>query len=430
MILKSLNKKTWFLIFFFFFNLFLSMPKTLNIGLNYSKKIIKNEKIGLKLKKHIEYINNFQNDSENLVFAKILTDEISIKSNHGFLVYLDDQQLQQLKNNKNIEEKSVKNQLYTPQFGLQGIIFSLLYNNLNIKNFELLHLLNVLCINFLLIYLLNWIYIEFKLKAMLFSSLSIYFLSTMFIGVEKNLYWIIWIYFLPMCLSICVMKSNNTSSRLFYLIIFPFISILLKCLNGYEFMSTVLINMEIPIIYYYLKKNAKMINLIKICSIVGISGILGFVVAIMLHVKKLLVITNDLKSAFNLFLYPIIYRTNLLGYKLPELSGIIGKDYKIFEKSLNVSMVEVLEIYLLNSKIMLVIILLIIFIIKDLKNKENIPLIVSIILSFVGVLSWIILAKGHSYIHTHINPVLWNIPFLMLSFAYFGIQFEKYVRRK
>ena len=431
-------KKRNFLIIMLILNILLAMPQTWFLGLKMGKKIIKNDVVIEKIEKKINNFNEYQFSSEGLVLGRIITDKINSENKGKFLVRIESKEITDSKKNflntiyypeidfltSSEIEKNWNLKIYNPQFGLQGSFFSFLYNTLNLSN------INILCTSFMIIYLLNWIFYEFGFIAMYLSSFS-FLISPMFLAMERNLYWMIWIWFLPICITIYIMK--NSKRHFSYLVILPFISILIKSLNGYEFISTILINMEIPIIYYCLKRKEKIINLIRICSLVGISGILGFIIAIMLHIKKILCITNDLKSAFNFFLYPIIYRTNLLGYKLPELSETIGENYKIFEKSLNISFVEVLGEYLLNPKIILIIILLILFIIKDLKNQENIPLITAIILSFIGVLSWIILAKGHSYIHTHINPVLWNIPFLMLSFAYFGIKFEKYVlnrRRK
>jgi len=49
--------------------------------------------------------------------------------------------------------------------------------------------------------------------------------------------------------------------------------------------------------------------------------------------------------------------------------------------------------------------------------------------SILAPLSWFVLAKGHSFIHTHLNHILWYIPFLLLGFAYVGFVFELLFRR-
>lgn len=40
--------------------------------------------------------------------------------------------------------------------------------------------------------------------------------------------------------------------------------------------------------------------------------------------------------------------------------------------------------------------------------------------SILSPLSWFVLAKVHSYVHTHINHVLWSMPFILLSMAFSG----------
>ena len=40
--------------------------------------------------------------------------------------------------------------------------------------------------------------------------------------------------------------------------------------------------------------------------------------------------------------------------------------------------------------------------------------------SLAAPLSWFIIFKGHSYIHTHMNPIVWYMPFMLLGFVLTG----------
>jgi hypothetical protein len=47
-------------------------------------------------------------------------------------------------------------------------------------------------------------------------------------------------------------------------------------------------------------------------------------------------------------------------------------------------------------------------------NKKNIGVVTLYALSFFGSISWLVLAKSHSYIHTHINFIIWYFGFIQI----------------
>jgi hypothetical protein len=40
--------------------------------------------------------------------------------------------------------------------------------------------------------------------------------------------------------------------------------------------------------------------------------------------------------------------------------------------------------------------------------------------SLLAPLSWFVIFKGHSFIHTHMNAITWHMPFMFLGFALVG----------
>ena len=44
-------------------------------------------------------------------------------------------------------------------------------------------------------------------------------------------------------------------------------------------------------------------------------------------------------------------------------------------------------------------------------------LVVTLWVSLLAPLSWFIIFKGHSAIHTHMNPIVWYMPFLLFGFV-------------
>ena len=63
------------------------------------------------------------------------------------------------------------------------------------------------------------------------------------------------------------------------------------------------------------------------------------------------------------------------------------------------------------------------------RRQQNIALIWTTWFSILAPLSWYIIFKAHSYIHTHMSFLLWQMPFTFFGFAVFGaavITWRKY----
>ena len=55
------------------------------------------------------------------------------------------------------------------------------------------------------------------------------------------------------------------------------------------------------------------------------------------------------------------------------------------------------------------------------QRKRNLALITTLWVSILAPLSWYVIFKGHSYIHTHMNHILWQMPFTFFGFAVCGV---------
>ena len=49
-------------------------------------------------------------------------------------------------------------------------------------------------------------------------------------------------------------------------------------------------------------------------------------------------------------------------------------------------------------------------------KRVNVELVAMYVVFFITTISWFCLAKGHSFIHTHMNYVLWYFGFIQISF--------------
>ena len=54
------------------------------------------------------------------------------------------------------------------------------------------------------------------------------------------------------------------------------------------------------------------------------------------------------------------------------------------------------------------------------RQQQDIALILTTWFSILAPLSWFVIFKAHSYIHTHMSFLLWQMPFTLFGFAVFG----------
>ena len=54
------------------------------------------------------------------------------------------------------------------------------------------------------------------------------------------------------------------------------------------------------------------------------------------------------------------------------------------------------------------------------RRQQHIALIWTTWFSILAPLSWYVIFKAHSYIHTHMSFLLWQMPFTLFGFAVFG----------
>ena len=97
-----------------------------------------------------------------------------------------------------------------------------------------------------------WFYLEFGISIAIIVLLSTIFSQWLYI-FARNLYWSLWAFYLPMIVLMFYLRKNKLLSSRQYLFMgmLVFTTIFIKCLlNGYEYMTTTLVMMTVPFIYY------------------------------------------------------------------------------------------------------------------------------------------------------------------------------------
>jgi len=340
---------------------------------------------------------------------------------------------------------------YLSQTGGQGMLLSLLDRILPLpppETLELFHSLTSLLSAAAFRLIVVWFYLEFGLltSGVVLSSVVFSLWLTLF---GRNLFWSTWAYFVPMIGMMYYSRHADASGRMgrhHVLGLLGFLLISIKCfINGYEFVTTTLIMMMVPLAYHDLKRKASLLELAKRSASFLAGGLAA--IAVNLFVLSLQIahaLQGSLSDGWRHILYSLGKRTY----------GI-GDDYsETVAASLEASVLDVLRTYLTGVYVdtthfveafrlyrlsfvlereieyWQLIVLFALgsgYVVLSTRaasaegRQSRLALVVATWMSIAAPLSWYVIFKGHSYIHTHMNYILWQMPFTLFGFAVVGL---------
>ena len=312
---------------------------------------------------------------------------------------------------------------YRSQYGLQGKVFRHIARILD-KETELV-VLRLICamataIVLTVIVVLIAAHYNSLMAAVFFLT---FWLSPWIVNFARNLYWVEFTWFAPMAVGLfCAWKINDKRCRILSYAA-AFVAITCKCLCGYEYISTIMMGLIAFLLIDFIgalgrkdKEQSKL--LLKTIFIIGIMALLGFAVAICIH-APMRADGNLFEGIENIFTEDVLRRTS--GIDLNEFHE------ELYINSSNASVWEVFCMYFKfstqvvtgipgNLFPLLCLIPLGIFIYDYKQHKLNLKHTAMYIIFFLTTVSWFCLAKSHSYIHPHMNYVMWYFGFVQTCF--------------
>ena len=336
---------------------------------------------------------------------------------------------------------------YMSQTGGQGMLFSLLDMLIPFSpqiKLQLFYILTALLSSIALVGILDWFYDEFGWQVVVFIVGSAVF-SHWLTGFGRNLYWGLWAYYLPMIVALYFIKHHKdpTARQFIRFGILIFISYCIKCfINGYEYITTTLVMMMVPLVYYAILDKWSRVR----CMKWGFTAVLGSGIALILSLTILCFQIGSVKGGFMDGVEYVVYT---LGKRTHGDAASYPAGYT---PSLNASTVRVLTVYIsgvfldLNNYLshpnsfvsnyllkIRYIYLIVFFIVMSLllflcsnesvmieRRRHYIALIWTTWFSILAPLSWFIIFKAHSHNHFHQNFILWQMPFTFFGFAVIG----------
>lgn len=309
---------------------------------------------------------------------------------------------------------------YESQYGLQGKMFRHLARRMEFEN--VISNLNFLC-SLLTSVVFVWISVLVSKKYNILLGICFYitfWLSPWIVNFARNLYWVEFTWFLPMLVGlICSLYLENARIRRGCYAA-AFLTILIKSLCGYEYISTIMMGLImfliVDIMLALLAKNNKTFWLLaKTILCIGIMAILGFLCALCIH-AELRGEGNILAGIKSIWDEDVLRRT--VGGRLDEFS-------QSYWDSLNASVWTVVcKYFRFHTEViigiagnlfpLMTIAPLMITVWNYKCHKAEWNDMIFYVAALITSISWYILGKSHSYFHTHINFVLWYFGFVQI----------------
>ena len=399
------------------------------------------------------FIVHFQQDSDCLVWGKIFYSDVVVNGpdRTGLIGVFSNGDFVRINNLIDVatgakQHCAIIAKSYYSQFGLLGytcekawVVWKTFGGNA--KYFVVMgYMLSVIFAMMLAIIVAMWFNKEMGRLAST-AFLLCWFGSKWILAMAGSMYWALWTWFLPMVIAMLYVRKKRSPGTAILLILQMTVLMTIRFLCGYEFASAIAISAMSPIVYVGFRDQWTLMDILKHIIWVFAASIVSFALAISMHIVELYNILGSCKDALHRFMAVIAKRGGSAAVVNDYKDVINASEMRAEIQSLAVPLHRVLAIYIFQSgtwmmlSVFTVIVLSICFGLLLAKLRLYInksiysPEIVTVIIfSCAGPLSWIILMRGHAYIHQHIDFVLWYVPFLLWLFPCVGLLVEEAVR--
>jgi hypothetical protein len=343
---------------------------------------------------------------------------------------------------------------YLSQTGGQAMLFGVLDQALRIPSpakLALFHGITSLLSALTLALIVLWFDLEFGLVAALFV-LGSAVLSQWLTVFGRNLWWSIWAFYAPMVSVAFYLRRLARPPRWFSFGLVVFAAVVLKCMiNGFEYITTTLLMSLVPLVYYALARRWSLRATAAGLLAAGAASLAAVLVSAAILSLQIAAVEGSFADGLNQILFALGKRT----YGDPAL---FPQDYRA---SLQASLPDVMVPYLmgwffnLNNwlivpsafvtrylfKIRYFYLIGLFFVAgfllwlgerrvrSDSSGRRNLALVWATWLSLLAPLSWFVIFKAHSSIHTHINFLVWQMPYTLFGFGLTGVAARRIVER-
>lgn len=336
--------------------------------------------------------------------------------------------------------------LYKSNPGFQGVVYGVVDKLLNFPGEQKIRIFRGMtaiasALTFGLMF--AFMVMEFGLLAgifmLLFSAVSIWTILP-----AGSIFWNLWAFYLPFLAGIYIFvdleKKGQYKAGKIYLILFG-TTLVRVLLSGFDIITTGMIMTTVPIVYYGIFANWDRRTFIERFIKIGI--VIVAAVATGLLIMSLQIASAD-HTVSNVFTYiedrfGHHFAGNSEYYTLggidPTKIGAIEITSKyLVMPAINVPWpgkdLQILYWHLIVVFIIFTILYLVITKKREAYSRKAVALMTATWYSISAPLSWILIFRPHSIIHTHVNTMGWQMPFTLLGFALCGFVITALFRQK
>jgi len=322
---------------------------------------------------------------------------------------------------------------YNSQTGGQAIIYASIGNILPISNkkkLQLFHLITSVLTALIFSLFLYWTKKEFGF----YTSIAVLFLlvfSNWLTIFGRLMWWSLWAFYIPFLYLLFELGKENKEHAISLKKIFAisFFTILLKCFfNGFEYITTTLLMTMIPFVYYGILNKWKINLWFKRIFVSGLATIFAILASFLILIYQISFVKGSMMEGFKHISYSFFKRTSGDAQLFPAS----------YKASLESSIFSVLGAYCRDAAFdfkffklafwELIIVFILFSILGFLLNKKLAnfyapnykALIFTTWIAISAPLSWFVIFKAHSFVHTHMNFIVWYMPFGLLGFILIG----------
>ena len=261
-----------------------------------------------------------------------------------------------------------------------------------------------------------------------------------------SLYWACFLLFAPF-VTTWLLYPQCLASHVHQLGLFAGIAalVMLKCLCGYEYISTVILSPIAAVVYHRIASGEKLRSCARPAVCLFLAGVLGFAVAVGLHVLQLNHITGG--NALDVIRERAAGNTIGNAFDPAVASACLAPELRFLPVEARVRVRCVLNYFWLSASATPVtwgplrgfatlgIVLLFSTFIGWIawRRKSERPAVAALvpaaIVGLVGAAAWHLVALTHTCIHMHLNQICYAVPFLLIAYALLGWGVQRIAER-
>ncbi len=324
--------------------------------------------------------------------------------------------------NEGIDTSTLTFRPYKSQMGLQGSVYYYISEIIPLSYETIISLMMKICALLMsIVAIAIVILLKNKMGSLMsFCFYMVFMLSPWVCIYGRDLYWVEFTWFLPLLVGIIFSMGKKEKYHVLCYI-GAFLTVLVKSLCGYEFISTIMMSLLLfPVMECLTVDRNQKLKYFKKLVILGLCALIGFAMALLLH--------GYFRGDGNI----------VTGVKEIYYGDILRRTVGTNIEDAQIGIFSILQMYFrfptqivtgvdgnIFPYMVLTVVAILIYKRFILKNAE-IKIEILTVFSFLTTISWYVLAKDHSFNHPHMNYVLWYFGFIQICF-YVVIDFIQWV---